>query len=145
MYVLKARIHILNFIINKMKNKLWALLLWWHINICSGYSQTITHVTLTCYHPVKEQCGEYPLITSDGSKIDLTLLKEGKIKWCAVSRDLLWLFPKNKPKRVWIEGYGVYQVKGVIHKRHKHRIDILLHPKDNKLIYKKHIKIKILK
>lgn len=90
-------------------------------------------------------CSEYPLITSDGSKIDLTLLKEGKIKWCAVSRDLLWLFPKNKPKRVWIEGYGVYQVKDVIHKRHKHRIDILLHPKDNKLIYKKHIKIKILK
>lgn len=78
-----------------MKNKLWALLLWWHINICSGYSQTITHVTLTCYHPVKEQCGEYPLITSDSSKIDLTLLKEGKIKWCAVSRDLLWLFPKK--------------------------------------------------
>lgn len=51
----------------------------------------------------------------------------------------------KKPKRVWIEGYGVYQVKDVIHKRHKHRIDILLHPKDNKLIYKKHIKIKVLK
>lgn len=53
----------------------------------------ITHVTVTCYQPVKEQCDDNPLITADGSKIDLHKLKQGKIKWCAISRDLLWLFP----------------------------------------------------
>ena len=29
----------------------------------------ITHVTLTCYQPLKAQCNEDPLTTSDGSKI----------------------------------------------------------------------------
>ena len=60
----------------------------------------ITHVTLTYYQPVKEQCNSQPLITADGSKINLHHLKQGKIRWCAISRDLLWLFPKNKPKRI---------------------------------------------
>lgn len=106
---------------------------------------TVTHVTLTCYQPVKSQCDSQPLITSDGSKINLHHLKKGTIKWCAISRDLLYLFPKGKPKQVYIEGYGVYQVKDVMNKRHKHRIDILIHPKDSKRISIKHVKVKILK
>ena len=110
-----------------------------------AFCQTITHVTLTCYQPVKSQCDNKPLITSDGSKINLHHLKHNKIKWCAISRDLLYLFPKNKPKRVFIEGFGVYEVKDIMHKRHKHRIDILIHPKDSKRISIKHVKVKILK
>lgn len=105
----------------------------------------ITHVTLTCYQPVKSQCNDEPLVTSDGSKINLHHLKKGVIKWCAISRDLLYLFPKNKPKKVWIEGYGEYLVKDVMNKRHKHRIDILIHPKDSKRISIEHVKVKILK
>lgn len=35
------------------------------------FCQTITHVTLTCYQPVKSQCNKEPLVTADGSKIDL--------------------------------------------------------------------------
>lgn len=105
----------------------------------------ITHVTLTCYQPVKSQCNDEPLVTSDGSKINLHHLKKGTIKWCAISRDLLYLFPKNKPKRVYIEGYGVYEVKDVTNKRFKHRIDILIHPKDSKRININHVKVKILK
>ena len=108
-------------------------------------AQTITHVTLTCYQPVKSQCNSEPLITADGSKINLHHLKHNKIKWCAISRDLLYLFPKNKPKRVYIEGYGIYEVRDVMNKRHKHRIDILIHPKDPKRISIKNVKIKILK
>lgn len=104
----------------------------------------ITHVTLTCYQPVKSQCNDEPLVTSDGSKINLHHLKKGVIKWCAISRDLLYLFPKDKPKRVYIEGYGTYEVRDVMHKRHKHRIDILIHPKDSKRISVKHVKVKIL-
>ena len=108
-------------------------------------AQTITHVTLTCYQPVKSQCNSEPLITADGSKINLHHLKRGRIKWCAVSRDLLYLFPKNKPKRVHIEGFGVYEVRDIMNKRHKHRIDILIHPKDSKRISIKNVKVKILK
>ncbi len=110
-----------------------------------AFCQTITHVTLTCYQPVKSQCDSEPLVTSDGSKINLRHLKRGGIKWCAISRDLLYLFPKNRPKRVSIEGYGIYEVKDVMNKRHKHRIDILIHPKDSKRISIKHVKVKILK
>lgn len=105
----------------------------------------ITHVTLTYYQPVKEQCDKQPLVTADGSKINLHHLKKGKIKWCAISRDLLYLFPKNKPKRVYIEGFGVYEVKDVMNKRFKHRIDILIHPKDSRKISINKVKVKILK
>lgn len=108
-------------------------------------SNVITHVTLTCYQPVKKQCDNEPLVTADGSKINLHHLKRGNIKWCAISRDLLYLFPKNKPKRVFIEGYGVYEVKDVMNKRFNHRIDILIHPKDSKRISIKNVKVKILK
>lgn len=105
----------------------------------------ITHVTLTCYQPVKSQCNDEPLVTADGSKINLYHLKNNKIKWCAISRDLLYLFPKNKSKRVFIEGYGVYEVKDVMNKRFSHRIDILIHPKNSKRISIKNVKVKILK
>ena len=43
-------------------------------------AQTITHVTLTCYQPVKSQCDNKPLVTADGSKINLHHLKHNKIK-----------------------------------------------------------------
>lgn len=39
----------------------------------------ITHVTLTYYQPVKAQCDKQPLITADGSKINLHHLKKGKL------------------------------------------------------------------
>lgn len=103
-----------------------------------------THVTVTCYHPVKEQCDDSPLITADGSKIDLHKLKKGDIKWCAISRDLLWLFPKDKPKRVYIEGHGYYEVRDVMNKRFNHRLDILQHPDNKKLILDKNVKVIIL-
>lgn len=105
----------------------------------------VTHVTLTYYQPVKEQCNSDPLVTADGSKINLHHLKQGKIKWCAISRDLLWLFPKNRPKRIYIDGFGIYQVRDIMNKRWNHRVDILIHPKDSKRIKLEKVKIKILK
>ena len=105
----------------------------------------VTHVTLTYYQPVKEQCNSEPLITADGSKINLHHLKQGKIKWCAISRDLLWLFPKNRPKRIYIDPFGIYQVRDIMNKRWNHRVDILIHPKDSKRIKLEKVKIKILK
>ena len=104
-----------------------------------------THVTLTYYQPIKEQCNSEPLVTAAGSKINLHHLKQGKIKWCAISRDLLWLFPKNRPKRIYIDGFGIYQVRDIMNKRWNHRVDILIHPKDSKRIKLEKVKIKILK
>lgn len=103
-----------------------------------------THVTVTCYHPVKEQCDSDPLTTADGSKIDLKKLKNGEIKWCAISRNLLYLFPKDKPKKVYIEGYGIYEVRDVMNKRFEHRIDLLQHPSNKKLILDKNVKVIII-
>ncbi len=104
-----------------------------------------THVTLTCYQPLVSQCDNEPLITSDGSKINLKKLKSGHIKWCAISKDLLYLFPKYKPKRIFIHGYGIYEVKDVMNKRHKHKVDLLIHPKNSVRIKLNNVKIKILK
>ena len=103
------------------------------------------HVTMTCYQPVKAQCDDTPLITADGSKINLQKLKNGKLKWCAISRDLLWLFPKDKPKRIYVEGHGYYEVRDVMNKRFNHRIDILIHPSDKTRFKKENVKIVILK
>ena len=112
--------------------------------LISKAQAVVTHVTLTCYQPVKSQCDSEPLTTADGSKINLKHLKAEKIKWCAISRDLLYLFPKGKPKKIYIEGYGVYEVRDVMNKRHTHRVDILIHPKDSKRISIKNVKIKII-
>lgn len=110
---------------------------------------TVTHVTITCYQPVRSQCAGNPLITSDGSKIDLNKLKRKQIRWCAVSRDLLYLFPKDKPKRIKIEGRtglnGIWEVKDVTNKRFKHRVDILIHPQDKTRFKHNNVKIIILK
>lgn len=105
---------------------------------------TITHVKVTCYQPVEAQCDSEPLTTADGSKIDLHKLKKGNVKWCAISRDLLWLFPKDKPKRVHIEGYGIYEVRDVMNKRFNHRVDILIHPSEKANISEENIKMTIL-
>ena len=104
----------------------------------------ITHVKVTCYQPVEAQCDSDPLTTADGSKIDLHKLKKGDVKWCAISRDLLWLFPKDKPKRVHIEGYGIYEVRDVMNKRFNHRVDILIHPSEKANISEENVKMTIL-
>ena len=113
------------------------------VHICT-HAQ-ITHCTLTVYNPVKKQCDRDPKTTSDGSKINMNHLKKGKIKWCAISRDLLYLFPKGKKKRIFIYGYGYYDVHDVMNRRYKHSVDILLHPTNSYKVKLKNIKIRILK
>lgn len=107
-------------------------------------TNVVTHVTLTCYQPLLGQCDSDPLTTSDGSKINLNHLKRGKVKWCAVSRDLLYLFPNGKPRMVRIEGYGIYEVKDITNKRYHHRLDILQHPSNSKLILKMGVRVEII-
>lgn len=49
----------------------------------------ILEVSGTVYNPVADQCDGSPLYTADGSYIDTALLKAGKLRWLAVSQDLL--------------------------------------------------------
>jgi 3D (Asp-Asp-Asp) domain-containing protein len=85
----------------------------------------VTHVTLTTYNAVKGQCDSTPLITADGTKIDLKKLKDGKLKYAAVSRDLLWCMPYGSI--IHIEGHGEFEVRDTMNERFNHYIDILQH------------------
>jgi 3D (Asp-Asp-Asp) domain-containing protein len=100
----------------------------------------ITHVTLTTYNPVEAQCDSDPLVTADGTKIDLNKLKKGKIKYCAVSRDLLWCLPYGSVLE--IEGHGMYIVKDTMNERFNHCIDILQHVSEKNF---KKTKVKVVK
>lgn len=87
-------------------------------------------VTVTVYNPVSNQCDNTPLITADNSKIDLDKLNKGKIKWVAVSRDLLkkGISYGDKVKIISKEDpaiNGVYEVHDTMHKRWTNRIDLL--------------------
>lgn len=85
----------------------------------------VTHVTLTSYNAVKSQCDDTPLITADGTKIDVKKLKKGTLKYAAVSRDLLWCIPLGS--LIHIEGHGYYEVRDTMNERFDHYIDILQH------------------
>ena len=47
------------------------------------------YVRGTVYNPTKEQCGDNPSVTADGKEINHKHLESGKIRWVAVSKDLL--------------------------------------------------------
>ena len=47
------------------------------------------YVRGTVYNPTKEQCGDNPAVTADGKRINYEHLESGKIRWVAVSKDLL--------------------------------------------------------
>ena len=81
------------------------------------------YTTITYYQPTKEQCGSNPLVTADGSRIDLAKLERGEIKWCAVSPDLY-----KKGGRIWIDGMGVYEIHDKTSARHRAWVDILISP-----------------
>lgn len=80
-------------------------------------------ITLTVYNPVESQCDDTPLVTANGTKIDLEKLKKGEVKYCAVSRDLLSEIPYGSI--IYIEGHGEYEVVDTMNKRIKMGVDIL--------------------
>lgn len=102
----------------------------------------ITHVTLTTYNAVASQCDNTPLITADGTKIDLKKLKSGQIKYCAVSRDLLGDIPFGSV--IHIEGHGYYEVRDTMNKRFNHYIDILQHH-SQKNFKKSKVRVQVIK
>lgn len=96
-------------------------------------------VNLTYYYPT------YSNITADGSKINKHHLKQNKIKWCAVSRDIWDLFPKNSyDKKIYIQGLGYYYVKDKMHRKWYRKVDILIHHSHrDKIENKQNITIKL--
>lgn len=89
-------------------------------------------VTVTQYHPVEGQCSDNPLITADGSKIDLRKLKDGRLKWIAVSRDFINQGHLKYGDKVKISGpreiSGIYTIHDTMNKRFRKRVDILTSP-----------------
>ena len=102
----------------------------------------ITHVTLTTYNAVKSQCDETPDVTANGTKINYHKLKKGELKYCAISRNLLWAIPMNSI--IEIEGYGIYEVVDKMNVRFNHYIDILQHHTE-KNFKKENVKITLIK
>lgn len=105
------------------------------------------------YNCEVSQCDSDPLTTADGSRIDLDKLANGELRWCALSRDLIWDEERQK-----LHGYdttvfrgffefgdtiivesisspqinGKWCVRDCMNKRYKRSIDFLFDPKNNK-------------
>ena len=102
----------------------------------------ITHVTLTTYNATKSQCDNNPNKAANGTIIDYKKLKQGKLKYCSISPDLLWCIPMGSI--IDIDGHGRYEVVDKMHARFKHYVDILQHYTE-KNFKKKKIKIILVK
>ena len=94
----------------------------------------LSGITGTYYHAVAAQCDATPLITADNSKIDLVKLKDKKIRWVALSRDLLarWGGPFNYGDTIRVSQgsekvNGLWVVHDSMNRRFKNRIDFLVH------------------
>lgn len=93
-------------------------------------------LTVTTYNPERCQTDSDPLITADNSKIHLGKLNSGRLKWIAVSRDLLEKGLLDFGDRVIIDSEiseinGIYEVHDLMNSRFKNRIDILRSKKES--------------
>ena len=86
-----------------------------------------TFVSISHYYPDVKQCQGDPTITADGSKIDTVALRNGTLKWCALSRDMLsrWGGQYNYGDSIYISGLGWYEVHDAMNARWKQKIDVL--------------------
>jgi len=73
-------------------------------------------VTITAYSSTKDQCDSTPHITAS-----MLPVRKGTV---AVSRDILKDHGINFGKRVFLPGYGFFEVRDVMNQRWKSRIDI---------------------
>ena len=127
-----------------MTKRILVLSLFLSFLVASIYADDkfITHVTLTTYNATKAQCDNNPNKTANGTIIDHKKLKQGKLKYCAISRDLLWCIPMGSI--IYIDGHGRYEVVDTMNARFKHYVDILQHH-TQKNFKKEKIKIVLVK
>lgn len=91
-------------------------------------------VVVTRYRPVVEETDDTPLQTADLSEISMIKLQRGKLKWVAVSRDLLKTYRYGSKIRIQTgdpDIDGVYEVHDTMNPRWTSRVDILTHPKES--------------
>ena len=107
----------------------------------------------TTYNAEINQCDSDPLTTADGSRIDLDKLSNGELRWCALSRDLIWDEERQKlhdydttifrgffsfGDKLVVESISSPQINGkwvvrdCMGKRYKRSIDFLFDAKNNK-------------
>lgn len=98
----------------------------------------VVYATATYYHAVEAQCDDNPYETADMSVIDTTLLNANKLRWVAVSRDLLkrngglfeygdTIYVDTDNRRV--RGYWI--IHDTMNKRFSCAIDFLVSTNDN--------------
>lgn len=111
-------------------------------------SRSVVLDALTIYHPSTRQCDKTPLVTASNSTINIDALKKQKIRWMALSRDLLkrWngkfqygdtvLVTAGDPQ---IDGFWI--IKDTMNKRYKNRGDLLFDSSVRKLGKWKNVEI----
>lgn len=111
------------------------------------FNNEVFIVSVTGYHPVREQCDSTPDITADGTKIDINIASE--YRYVALSRNLLkrWGGMFKYGDLILVKGTGdgrhdgIYQIRDTMHKKHKNWVDILLTPGEDGYFYYKNILI----
>lgn len=92
------------------------------------------NVVVTRYRPVVEEADDTPLQTADLSEISMVKLQRGKLRWVAVSRDLLKTYRYGSKIRIQTgdpDIDGVYEVHDTMNPRWTSRVDILTHPEES--------------
>lgn len=96
------------------------------------YNVLFTLDTLTIYNPSRTQCDADPFITASNKKIDLTRLRNGSIRWMALSRDLLkrWGGALHYGDTITLQTGdlsvdGTWVIQDTMNKRFKNRGDLL--------------------
>ena len=104
--------------------------------------------TLTIYNPVEGQCDDSPLVTASNKRIDLEKLRLSKIRWMALSRNLLkkWNGEFNYGDTVMLKSGdpdidGLWVINDNMNKRFKDRGDLLFHQEARKIGMWKNVKI----
>ena len=103
----------------------------------------------TSYYCNVSQCDNDPFTTADGSVIDPIKLKNKEIRWCALSRDLIWDEYRQTIHKQGFRGLfefgdtivvksnsnpqinGKWVVHDTMNKRYTRSIDFLIHPDNN--------------
>ena len=95
-------------------------------------TNSVWEVLGTMYNPVKAQCDNTPFETADGSMIPVDKLKKEKIRWVALSRDLLsrWGGPFDYGDTLYVHHpnkhvRGIWIVHDSMNARWRKRIDFL--------------------
>lgn len=92
-------------------------------------------VTVTVYYPLVEQCWGDPFLTADMSIIDLDSLKDHRIRWAAISRDMHERYGGKYSFGDTILVHspdvhigGEWVIHDLMNGRFNHKIDLLYYP-----------------